>query len=163
VDEDALFQLAREVGLALKAKGLWLVTAESCTGGWAGEAVTAVPGSSQWYDRGFITYTNESKQEMLGVSAATLARCGAVSEEVAREMVAGALKNSRAQVALAISGVAGPGGGSPEKPVGTVCLAWGRRDGSIISEKRFFPGDRREIRRQSVEAALRGVLERLQL
>lgn len=163
MDEDGLFQLAREVGAALKAKGLWLATAESCTGGWVGETVTAVPGSSHWYDRGFITYTNESKQEMLGVSADTLARCGAVSEEVAREMVAGALNNSRAQVALAISGVAGPGGGSPEKPVGTVCLAWGSKDGPIVSEKRFFSGDRREIRRQSVEAALRGVLDRLEL
>ncbi len=163
MDQDALFQLARDLGAALKAKGLWLVTAESCTGGWAGEAVTAIPGSSQWYDRGFITYTNESKQEMLGVSADTLARCGAVSEEVVREMVAGALKNSRAHVALAISGVAGPGGGSPEKPVGTVWLAGGRKDGPVASEKRFFAGDRREIRRQSVEAALRGVLERLEL
>ena len=161
--EDGLTKLAEEVGAALKARGLMLATAESCTGGWVGEAITAIPGSSHWYDRGFITYTNESKHEMLGVSADTLARCGAVSEAVVREMVAGTLNNSHAQVALAISGVAGPGGGSAEKPVGTVWLAWGRKDGPVTSAKYLYSGDRREIRRQAVETALRGVLDRLEL
>lgn len=156
--DEALYRLAVEVGEALKARGLMLATAESCTGGWVGEAVTAVSGSSRWYERGFITYANEAKQEMLGVAAQTLQQYGAVSEPTVREMVAGALARSHAQVALAISGIAGPDGGSPEKPVGMVCLAWGVKGGAIVSETCRFDGDRREIRRQAVEAALRGVL-----
>ena len=159
--DDELYRLAAEVGEALKARGLMLVTAESCTGGWVGEAVTAVPGSSHWYERGFITYTNQSKQEMLGVSEQTLTRHGAVSEAAVREMVKGALERSHAQVALAISGIAGPGGGTPDKPVGMVCLAWGTKGGAVVAETRRLSGDRREIRRQAVEAALRGVLARL--
>lgn len=159
--ERALFELAEQVGTALKTRTMMLATAESCTGGWVGEAVTAVPGSSGWFDRGFITYTNEAKQEMLGVAAATLERHGAVSEQTVREMASGALNNSRAQVTLAISGIAGPGGGTVEKPVGTVCFAWGFANGAVASERRQFPGDRREVRRQAVEAALRGLLERL--
>lgn len=155
--------LAAQLGKALKQRGMMLATAESCTGGWVGEAVTAVPGSSQWYDRGFITYTNEAKQEMLGVAAETLARYGAVSEETVREMVAGALKNSRAEVALAISGIAGPSGGTAEKPVGLVWLAWASINGTIRAEKQVFPGDRREVRRQAVETALKGVLALLNL
>ncbi|MEW5944174.1 MAG: nicotinamide-nucleotide amidohydrolase family protein [Pseudomonadota bacterium] len=159
--DDELYRLAAEVGEALKVRGLMLATAESCTGGWVGEAVTAVPGSSHWYERGFITYTDRSKQEMLGVSAQTLTRYGAVSEAVVREMVAGALERSHAQVALAISGIAGPGGGTPDKPVGMVCLAWGAKDGAIVAETHRFDGDRRKVRRQAVEAALRGVLAHL--
>lgn len=161
--DDELYRLAEEVGNALKQHGMMLVTAESCTGGWVAEAVTAVPGSSSWFDRGFITYTNQAKQEMLGVTAATLAAFGAVSEQTVREMVAGALSHSRAQVAVAISGIAGPGGGTPEKPVGTVWLAWTLANGAVSSDRRQFVGDRREVRRQAVEAALQGVLERLQL
>ena len=111
--EATLFELAERVGTALKTRAMMLATAESCTGGWVGEAVTAVPGSSRWFDRGFITYTNEAKQEMLGVSATTLEQHGAVSERTVREMASGALNNSRAQVALAISGIAGPGGVTP--------------------------------------------------
>lgn len=160
---DELYRLAEEVGRALKQRGMMLATAESCTGGWVGEAVTAVPGSSRWYDRGFITYTNEAKQEMLGVAAETLARYGAVSEETVREMVTGALKNSRAEVALAISGIAGPSGGTAEKPVGLVWLAWASINGTIRAEKQVFSGDRREVRRQAVEAALKGVLALLNL
>ena len=160
--DETLYLLAEEVGKALQQRGMMLATAESCTGGWVGEAVTAVPGSSQWFDRGFVTYTNESKQEMLGVAAATLAAYGAVSEPTVREMVAGTLKHSRAQVALAISGIAGPGGGTPDKPVGTVCLAWGSANGAVSSERRVFAGDRREVRRQAVEHALRGLLARLE-
>ena len=156
---EELHRLAEQVGAALKARGWMLASAESCTGGWVGEAVTAVPGSSHWYDRGFITYTNEAKQEMLGVAPATLAQYGAVSEQTVREMVSGALKHSRAKVALAISGIAGPGGGSPQKPVGTVCLAWGVKDGSVQAQTRHFSGDRQQVRAQAVAAALQGVLE----
>ncbi|MEN6586141.1 MAG: CinA family protein [Sulfuricella sp.] len=159
--DDALYRLAEETGLALKAKGWMLATAESCTGGWVGEAVTAVSGSSSWYDRGFITYTNESKQEMLGVSAQTLARHGAVSEATVREMASGVLLRSQAGISLAISGIAGPSGGSPDKPVGTVCFAWAVRGGAVKSECCLFPGDRREVRLQAVEKALRGVLTQM--
>lgn len=156
---DDLETLAEQVGAALKQRGLMLASAESCTGGWVGQAVTAVAGCSHWFDRGFITYTNESKQEMLGVSAATLAEYGAVSEPTVREMVAGALKHSHAQVALAISGIAGPGGGTLEKPVGTVCMAWSLSSGAARSQTYHFSGDRSAVRRQAVVAALRGVLE----
>jgi len=156
---DDLEALAEQVGAALKQRGLMLASAESCTGGWVGAAVTAVAGSSHWYERGFITYTNESKQEMLGVSAATLAEYGAVSEPTVREMVAGALKHSHAQVALAISGVAGPGGATPTKPVGTVCIAWGLLTGAGRAQTFHFNGDRSAVRRQAVVAALQGVLE----
>jgi nicotinamide-nucleotide amidase len=159
--ERALFELAERVGTALKTRAMMLVTAESCTGGWIGEAVTAVPGSSLWFDRGFITYTNVAKQEMLGVSVATLEQYGAVSERTVREMASGALNNSRGQVALAISGIAGPSGGTPEKPVGTVCFAWGFANGAVTSERRQFAGNRREVRRQAVEHGLQGLLERL--
>jgi nicotinamide-nucleotide amidase len=145
----------------LKDRGLMLVTAESCTGGWVSEAVTRVPGSSDWFERGFVTYTYISKREMLGVKEATLARHGAVAEEIVREMVAGALARSHAQVAVAVSGVAGPGGGTPDKPVGTVCLAWGMKDGAARSETARFAGDREAVRRQAVEHALRGVIELL--
>lgn len=137
-----------------------LATAESCTGGWAAEVTTSVAGSSEWFDRGFVTYSNEAKQEMLGVKAETLSRHGAVSEETAREMAKGALARSRATVAVAITGVAGPGGGSDEKPVGTVCLAWASGSG-VGSETKRFSGDRESVRRQSVERALQGVLENL--
>jgi len=159
--ERELFDLAEQVGMALKTRAMMLAIAESCTGGWVGEAVTAVPGSSPWFDRGFITYTNEAKQEMLGVSAATLGQCGAVSEQTVLEMVSGVLNNSRAQVALAISGIAGPGGGAPEKPVGTVWFAWGFKNGAVASERQQFAGDRYEVRRQAVKAALQGLLGRL--
>ncbi len=156
-----LYRLAESVGNALKQRALMLATAESCTGGWVGEVVTAVPGSSLWFDRGFITYSNEAKQEMLGVAAATLANYGAVSEPTVREMASGALNNSRAQAALAISGIAGPGGATAEKPVGTVWFAWAFANGAVASERRMFAGGRREVRQQAVERALRGLLERL--
>src|SRR5215470_11802204 len=158
---DALTTLATLVGTRLKSKGLMLATAESCTGGWVGQAVTSVSGSSEWFDRGFVTYSDDAKREMLGVLAGTLKRFGAVSEETAREMALGALAHSRAQVALSITGVAGPTGGSAEKPVGTVCLGWALSGGSADTETRHFKGDRAEVRRQSVVAALEGVLERV--
>lgn len=156
-----LYQLAQQVGAALKSRALMLVTAESCTGGWVGEAVTMVPGSSDWYERGFITYTYISKREMLGVKLETLEQHGAVSEQTVKEMVTGALAASHAHVAVAVSGTAGPAGGTPEKPVGTVCLAWVLRNGEPVAETRHFAGDREAVRRRSVERALEGVLDLL--
>lgn len=160
--DDELIPLAEQVGAALKAHGMMLATAESCTGGWVGEVVTSVAGSSHWYDRGFITYANEAKQEMLGVAAQTLAEFGAVSEQTVREMAAGALKHSRAHITLAISGIAGPGGATPGKPVGTVCMAWATRSGAGLSQTIYFKGDRATVRRQAVAAALQGVLRMLE-
>ncbi len=153
-----LYALAEQVGAALKSRKLMLATAESCTGGWIAEAVTMVPGSSEWFERGFVTYTYISKREMLGVRDTTLERHGAVSEEVVLEMVQGALVHSHAQIAVAVSGVAGPGGGTPDKPVGTVCLAWAASGAAPRAETRLFPGDREAVRRLSVERALKGVL-----
>jgi nicotinamide-nucleotide amidase len=154
-----LFDLAVRVGQALKAREWMLVTAESCTGGWVGEAVTMVSGSSEWFERGFITYTNVAKQEMLGVKAATLEAYGAVSEQTVREMVVGALANSHGHIAVAVSGVAGPGGGTPTKPVGMVCLAWGTSGAEATAVTRHYPGDREAVRRQSVLEVLEGVLK----
>ena len=156
-----LYKLAEELGRELKRRKLMLATAESCTGGWIAEAVTMVPGSSDWFERGFVTYTYVSKREMLGVKEATLEKHGAVSEEIVREMAAGALARSHAQVVVAVSGVAGPGGGTPDKPVGSVCFAWGTKDGKPRSESKRFSGDREAVRRQSVEHALKGVLTML--
>ena len=160
--DSKLYELAEEVGQALKARGLMLATAESCTGGWVSEAVTLVPGSSDWFERGFVTYTYISKREMLGVSDATLGQYGAVSEPTVREMARGALVRSHAQVAVAVSGSAGPSGGTPEKPVGTVCFAWSFKDGVAQSETRHFAGDREAVRKQSVEHALQGILSLLE-
>ena len=157
--DSRLFDLAVQVGQALKAKGWMLVTAESCTGGWVGEAVTMVSGSSEWFERGFITYTNVAKQEMLGVNAATLEANGAVSEPTALEMVAGALARSHGHIAVAVSGVAGPTGGTPAKPVGTVCLAWGIRGVEPTAVTRHYAGDREAVRWQSVVEVLEGVLK----
>jgi len=153
-----LYKLAEELGRELKRRKLMLATAESCTGGWVSEAVTMVPGSSDWFERGFVTYTYISKREMLGVKEATLDKHGAVSEEVVREMVAGALARSHAQVAVAVSGVAGPTGGTPEKPVGFVCFAWGMKGGKPRSKTKRFSGDREAVRRLSVDYALKGML-----
>jgi nicotinamide-nucleotide amidase len=159
---DPSFELAAAVGRLLKAKGENLVTAESCTGGGVAEAVTAVSGSSEWFDRGFITYSNEAKVEVLHVSPATLARHGAVSEETAREMALGALAASPGTFSVSVTGVAGPGGGSPSKPVGTVCFAWARSGEAMPrSETRHFSGDRESVRRQSVLRALQGIAELL--
>jgi len=151
--------LARELGEELLARRERLACAESCTGGWAAMTLTAVAGSSAWFERGFVTYSNEAKVEALDVSAATLKRHGAVSEPVVREMLAGTLRHSHAEWALAVSGVAGPGGGSPARPVGTVCFAWGRKDGITASETRHFAGDRQAVRAQAVKHALRGLLD----
>ena len=159
--DSALYELAERVGAALEARALMLVTAESCTGGWVGEAVTMISGSSDWYERGFITYSYVAKRELLGVKPETLEKSGAVSEATVREMAVGALTASHAQVAVAVSGTAGPTGGTPEKPVGTVCLAWAMKGGTVKTETQHFGGDRQAVRKQSVERALRGVLELL--
>ena len=161
MSSNTLATLATLVGTRLLAKGMTLATAESCTGGWVAQAVTAISGSSEWFERGFVTYSDAAKQEMLGVSARTLGAHGAVSGQTAREMAAGALAHSRAQVAVAITGIAGPTGGSPEKPVGTVCFAWTVQNGVSHAETRHFDGDRESVRRQSVIAALQGVLKLL--
>ena len=150
--------LARRAGEALAARGWMLVTAESCTGGWIAGAVTAVAGSSAWFDRGFVTYSNAAKREMLGVPAAVLERHGAVSKETVLAMARGALGASAAQVAVSVSGVAGPGGGSPEKPVGTVWLAWSSVAGDERSRLLQLDGDREAVRRGAVVAALEGVI-----
>ena len=157
-----IYDLAERVGRALESRGYMMTTAESCTGGWIAEAITMVPGSSAWFERGFVTYTYISKREMLGVGGDTLEAHGAVSEEVVREMAEGAIARSHAQVSVAVSGVAGPGGGSPEKPVGTVCFAWSGKKGSMGSTVRRLRGSRATIRRQSVALALEGLLRRLE-
>jgi len=156
--DQTLYRLAVRVGRALERGQLMAATAESCTGGWIGQAITMVPGSSAWFERGFITYTNVSKAEMLGVKTTSLARHGAVSEQVVREMALGALARSRAQVSVAVSGVAGPGGGSPGKPVGTVCFAWARKGKGVKVETRRFRGDRDQVRNRCVQHALKGLL-----
>ena len=153
-------ELARRIGQRLKATKAVLVTAESCTGGWAAQVVTSVPGSSEWFDRGFVTYSNAAKQEMLGVRDETLGAHGAVSEQTAQEMARGALARGKGTIAVSITGVAGPTGGSKDKPVGTVCFAWAHAEG-LRSETLVFSGDREAVRRQSVVRALEGVLQAL--
>jgi nicotinamide-nucleotide amidase len=157
-----LYELAERVGRALEQRGLMVATAESCTGGWVAEAITMVPGSSAWFERGFVSYTYISKREMLGVRAETLEQHGAVSEPVVQQMVVGALERSHAQVALAVSGTAGPSGGTPQKPVGTVCIAWGSKNLEPRSETLHFAGDREAVRRQSVIHALTVLLDMLE-
>lgn len=157
---DPLNALALRVGARLRDKGALLVTAESCTGGWVSQAVTAIAGSSEWFERGFVVYSNAAKEELLGVHHATLQRHGAVSEETARELALGALERSRGTISVAVTGVAGPTGGSAAKPVGFVCFAWATKDGAK-SQSVKFAGDREAVRRQSVARALEGVLEAL--
>ncbi|MDE2583852.1 MAG: CinA family protein [Betaproteobacteria bacterium] len=153
--------LAIRVGAALLARGERTATAESCTGGWISQCLTAIPGSSDWFDRGFVTYSNEAKEEMLGVPRELLQSQGAVSEATAAAMAQGALARSRAQWALAVSGIAGPAGGSPAKPVGTVCFAWAGPDGLLEVSTSHFPGDREGVRAHTVQEALAGLLDLL--
>jgi nicotinamide-nucleotide amidase len=158
---DTLTSLASLVGTRLRAEGMMLATAESCTGGWVAQEVTSIAGSSGWFERGFVTYSNAAKMEMLHVKANTLHSHGAVSAQTAGEMAAGALASSHAHVAVAITGIAGPDGGSADKPVGTVCFAWAQTNRKVHAETRHFDGDRESVRRQSVIVALQGVLELL--
>ena len=158
--DDELYALAARLGELALARSVMLAAAESCTGGLTAGAITAVPGSSQWFERGFVTYSNAAKVEQLGVAPATLQRFGAVSIQTAAEMAAGALRTSRAQWALAVTGVAGPGGGTPEKPVGMVCFAW-CGPGGVETEQALLDGDRAAIRWASVRIALAGLIGRL--
>lgn len=160
-DPSALESLAERLGKALLARGQCLASAESCTGGWVAQCVTAIAGSSAWFERGFVTYSNAAKIDMLGVNPLTLDRQGAVSEATARAMAEGALAHSRADWSLAITGIAGPTGGSAEKPVGTVCFAWAARAGGVLAVTRYLSGDRQTIRAQAVGIALSGLLDRL--
>ncbi len=155
--------LSLQLGQALQARGWQLALAESCTGGMVAEAVTAIAGSSAWFDRGFVTYSNAAKMDMLAVSAALLETHGAVSEPVAEAMARGVLLHSLAQLSGAITGVAGPGGGSPLKPVGMVCFAWAIRESTgdpvnVVVETRHFSGDRTQVRQQATSTLLAGLL-----
>lgn len=155
----ARLDTVRELARALKSRGWMACTAESCTGGAIAAAMTDLAGSSAWFDRGFVTYSNEAKQDMLGVHEGTLARYGAVSRETVHEMAAGALARSRADLSVAVSGIAGPDGGTPEKPVGTVWIAWAGPDG-VEAVCESFAGDRAAVREATVTRALEGLLQR---
>lgn len=159
---DVAHRLAARVGMQLKERGLRLATAESCTGGWVAQVVTSIPGSSAWFDRGFVTYSDAAKREMLGVRPESLERHGAVSEEVVREMAEGALARSDAKVSVAISGIAGPNGGTPRKPVGTVWLAWAVAGRETRARSTHYAGDRDMVRQQAVMAALQGIIDAVQ-
>ncbi|MFH6568449.1 MULTISPECIES: CinA family protein [Pseudomonas] len=156
---DQISQLAAELGLLLQALNAQVTTAESCTGGGIAEAITRIAGSSAWFEAGFVTYSNQQKTRQLDVPESLFTQVGAVSREVVEAMVHGAQAQSGARFAVAVSGVAGPGGGSPEKPVGTVWLAWGAGD-EVSTERRHFPGNRDEVRQQTVIAALEGLIRR---
>ncbi len=156
-DDASLRALAESVGELLRERGQVLATAESCTGGWIAKLLTDIAGSSAWFEGAAITYSNEAKQALLGVAPGTLKRHGAVSRDTAVEMVAGAVASLDATVALAVTGIAGPAGGTAEKPVGTVWIAWQRRGGEARAEEFRFKGDRDAVRRRTVAAALRGI------
>lgn len=156
---NASYRFAETLGNRLKNLNLRLALAESCTGGGIASAVTDIPGSSVWFDRGFVTYSNQAKVDMLGVRQTTLDSVGAVSSETALEMAAGALAHSDAELVLAVTGIAGPDGGSSEKPVGTVFVAWQRRGGGGCWARKLFAGNRQAVRRQVVEFSLQQLLE----
>ncbi|WP_245834680.1 CinA family protein [Vibrio salilacus] len=152
---------AKSLGERLLAHREVLVTAESCTGGGVATAITDIAGSSQWFDRAYISYSNEAKMEMLGVHAETLAQHGAVSEETVKEMVLGALQRSNATIGVSISGIAGPGGGTEQKPVGSVCFAWANKQGWLEVRTYQLDGDRQQVRQQAVELAIKVLYEQL--
>jgi nicotinamide-nucleotide amidase len=156
---DDLNALAAALGAHLKAHHTTLALAESCTGGMLAQAITSVAGSSAWFDRGFVTYSNAAKVEMLGVLPETLAQYGAVSEQVALEMAQGALAHSNADITGSITGIAGPDGGSAEKPVGTVCFAWAHQNGNRRTTTAYFSGTREEIRQQASATLIRGLMQ----
>lgn len=158
---DANIALAAELGAALQARQWRCAAAESCTGGLVAGAITSIAGSSAWFERGFVTYTNEAKTGMLGVAPGLIEDHGAVSEPVARAMAEGALTHSPADLAVAVTGVAGPGGGTAAKPVGMVCFAWARRGGETDVVTLHLPGDRAAVREAAVTAALRGLRARI--
>jgi nicotinamide-nucleotide amidase len=153
--------LSADLGALLQKNEMYFTSAESCTGGLLSQSIVSVPGSSGWFGCSFITYSNISKHKVLGVSKDTLNMFGAVSEEVVEEMVSGALKESRANLGIAISGIAGPGGGSPERPVGTVCIAWKINENQVIKNTFLFEGTRNDVRYKTVVAALEGAINLL--
>lgn len=157
----SIYDAATQLGQSLKTSGFMLVMAESCTGGMVAEAITSVAGSSAWFDRGFVSYSNAAKIDMLDVSSKTLEKFGAVSEQTAAEMAIGALINSEAQIAGSITGIAGPDGGSPEKPVGTVCFAWTGKNLPVSTCTHWFEGNRESVRKQATIFMMVGLLERL--
>jgi nicotinamide-nucleotide amidase len=157
--EEKIIVLATELGTVLQAKGIKMVTAESCTGGGIAQAITDIPGSSVWFDRGFVSYSNLAKIQMLGVKRNTISDHGAVSSEVALEMVTGALNNSTAELAVAVTGIAGPTGGTEQKPVGTVYIAWQLGGQNGHWQRLLFSGNRMEIRKQTIEYALKACLD----
>lgn len=161
MDEDSLKSLAADLGDCLLEQALVLATAESCTGGWVAKLITDRAGSSSYFDRGFVTYSNQAKKELLGVTEDALATHGAVSEQVAAQMAQGALANSHADMAVAVTGIAGPEGGSPEKPVGTVCFAWIFKGKEPRTETCQFQGNRESVRKASVEHLMREAIEAL--
>jgi nicotinamide-nucleotide amidase len=154
----ANYALAEELGRLLRERRFRVATAESCTGGLVAAAITSVPGSSQWFERGFVTYSNEAKAELLGVSRETIAANGAVSEAVAREMAEGAVAHSHAQCALSVTGIAGPDGGTADKPVGLVCFGWAFPAEPPVTATKRFDGDRQGVREAAVRAALEGLV-----
>lgn len=160
--DSELFQLSEKVGQALKAQGATVTAAESCTGGWIAKTLTDVAGSSAWFERGFVTYSNEAKSQMIGVSAVTLEQHGAVSEPVVVEMAVGALRAARASYAVSVSGIAGPDGGSDEKPVGTVWFGVASATGQGVTQRECFAGDRESVRRQATAFALQLLWQQFQ-
>jgi nicotinamide-nucleotide amidase len=163
ISEHEIESLAAELGKRLLAQKLLVATAESCTGGLVAGAITTIAGSSEWFDRGFVTYSNGAKREQLDVGDAVLSAHGAVSEPTAIAMAEGALRRSDAAFTVAITGIAGPGGGTPEKPVGMVCFAWARKSGATISRTHYLSGNRADVRQASVAIALRGLIDAVAL
>ncbi|WP_075183581.1 nicotinamide-nucleotide amidase [Pantoea sp. 1.19] len=159
MDDRQLLALSEQTGAALRAAGATLTTAESCTGGWIAKIVTDVAGSSAWFQRGFVTYSNAAKSAMVGVQPATLAQHGAVSEAVVREMAQGARDAADADYAVSVSGIAGPDGGSADKPVGTVWFAFAHRAGATLALCQHFSGDREAVRRQATAFALQSLVD----
>jgi len=161
ITEQALQDLAQELGECMTAKGLKLASAESCTGGWMSKIITDIPGSSEWFETSIVCYSNDSKSKLLGVSPTTIDEHGAVSGETVLAMTDGLFDHSAADVAISISGIAGPDGGTEEKPVGLVWLCWGKRDKSSYAHPYNFDGDREQVRLQSIETALNAILDLL--
>jgi nicotinamide-nucleotide amidase len=159
LNQEKLETISSELGELLKLKDYSFTCAESCTGGWVGHALTSIPGSSEWFGSSFVTYSYEAKTQILGVSSEDLDNFGAVSEEIVEQMVSGALHKSGANVGVAISGIAGPAGGTDTKPVGTVCFAWKMEGQDVITSTEYFAGERNEVRYSSVERALMGTIE----
>ncbi|MYD77832.1 MAG: CinA family protein [Gammaproteobacteria bacterium] len=156
---DTIDQLVQQLSELLIKRGWMIAAVESCTGGMISESITRVPGSSVWFERGFVTYSNDAKQELVGVNSASIRDHGAVSSVVAREMAIGGVQSSRADLAVSVTGVAGPDGGTKEKPVGTVWIAWADRNGKVVDQEYLFSGDRQQVRVASAQSAFAGAIK----